>query len=137
VTDVTTQAARAIRRARLVETILLDRVVEQAADEQKHADPKADPMVAAVWTLDGGGTIGDRPWHGKAGQLQLVPGGVADVLKDAGIVEMRESLTLPPWQRPEVAGELRAVAAELQQAADQLDPPAKPLSAKKTKREDA
>jgi len=107
-TDLTVAAEQATRRARLVESLLLDGVVEQAAAERKRADPKAEPPVAVVWTQDGppgGALIGGRPVSGRAGQLQLLASGVAAVLKDSGYIEIREPLTLPAWQRPEIAAE--------------------------------
>ncbi len=120
--DLTTQAEQATRRARLVETVLLDGVVEEATAEHKRANPKGEPQVAVCWQRDGSASINGRPLRGRAGELQLVPGGVAQVLVDAGAAVIREPLTLPALQFAEAAAELREAAAELQAAAEQLDP---------------
>jgi len=128
-TDLTVAAEQATRRARLVESLLLDGVVEQAAAERKRADPKAEPPVAVVWTQDGppgGALIGGRPVSGRVGELHLVDAGAAAVLKDAGYVEAREPLSLPAWQKPKIAAELCQVAGELLEAAGRLDPSTKP-----------
>jgi hypothetical protein len=122
VTDLTAEAEQATRRARLAEQILLDRVVEQAIAEHKRADPKGEPQVAVCWQRDGSASINGKPLEGRAGELQLVPGGVAQVLVDAGAALVREPLTLPALQFAEAAAELREAAAELQAAAHQLDP---------------
>jgi len=122
--DLTTLAGQATRRARLVEQVLLDHVQEQAIAELRAADPKGDPQVAVCWQRDGNASINGRVVQGRAGELQLVPGGVAQVLVDAGAAVVREPLTLPAWQRPKVAAELWEVAAELQAAALALDPAA-------------
>jgi hypothetical protein len=128
-------AGQGTRRARLVEQTLLDGAVEHAAAELRAADPNGPPVVAVVWVEDGppgGALIGDRAVEGRKGELQLVAGVVAEVLKDAGYVEVREPLTLPAGQRPKVAAELREVAAALVEAADRLDPqPAKQQPAKR------
>ncbi len=124
--DLTTLAEQATRRARLVETVLLDRVVARAVAERRAADPKGDPQVAVCWQRDGAANINGKPLEGRAGELQLVPAGVAQVLVDAGAAVVREPLTLPALQFAEAAAELRATATELQQAADRLDPPAQP-----------
>jgi hypothetical protein len=134
--DLTAKATEASRRSRLVEQVLLDAVQERAAAECKRGDPKAAPPAAVVWAQDappGGALIGGRPVSGRVGELHLLDAGAAAVLKDSGYVEVRESLSLPAWRRPEVAGELREVAAELQAAADALDPPATPQPARQAK----
>ena len=128
-TDLTTEAQEATRRARLIETLLLDGVASRAIEERKRADPKSPPAAVIVWTKDGppgGALIGGRPVSGRLGELHLVDAGAAMVLKDAGYVETREQLTLPAWERPEIAAELRQVAGELFEAADRLDPSTKP-----------
>jgi len=127
--DITADATLVTTRARLVEQVLLDAVAARAIEEQNSADSKAPPAAVVVWVKDGppgGALIGGRPVSGRAGQLQLLASGVAAVLKDSGYIEIREPLTLPAWQRPEIAAELRQVAEELQQAADRLDPSTKP-----------
>jgi hypothetical protein len=123
-TELTTKAEQATRLARLVETVLLDRVAEHATAEHKQADPKGPPLATVVWTKDappGGALIAGRPYEGREGELHLVTAGAAQVLVDAGYAQVRESLTVPAWQQPEVAEELRAVAGELQATADELD----------------
>jgi hypothetical protein len=128
-------AEQASRRGHLVGQVLLDAAQEQAAAGPRAAQEQAEPHVAVVWVQEGppgGALIGDRRVEGRKGELQLLASGVAEVLRDAGYVEVREPLTLPARQRPEVAAELREVAAELQQAADRLDPqPAKPAATKR------
>jgi len=128
-TDLTADATRATSRARLVEQVLLDRVQERAIAELRATDPKAEPPAAVVWVKDGppgGALIAGGVYTGRAGELHLVAAAAAAVLKDAGYVETREQLTLPAWQRPEVAAELRETAAELREAADRLDPSTQP-----------
>ncbi len=121
--DLQALAVGAQRRARLAEQVLMDRAVAQAAATHP-SDGQTEPLVAVCWQRDGNANIAGRPIEGKAGELQLLPAGHAQVLVDADAAVIREPLTLPPWQRPAVAGELREVAAELQAAADDLDPPA-------------
>lgn len=123
--DLTAQATQASRRARLVEQVLLDRVAERAADEHKRAEPKGLPVATIVLVKDlppGGALIAGRPIHGLAGQLALVDAGHAQVLVDAGYALVRDPLTVPPAQKPEIAAELRSIAEELQAAADEFDP---------------
>jgi len=132
--DLTAAAAAATRRAALGEQVLIDQVAEQATAEQKRADPKGDPHVTICWQQDAAANINGRTFEGRAGELQLVPGGVAQVVVDSGAAVLREPLTLPAWQRPEVARELRSVARELQRAADVLDPPTRRQPAKRAKR---
>jgi hypothetical protein len=120
-TDLTIEAQQATRRARLAEQVLLDRVQARAVAEQKLAEPKGFPVAAVVFTKDTppeGALIADRPYHARAGELRLVDAGHAQVLKDAGYVEVREPLTLPAWQHAEVAGELQDIAHELLAAAE-------------------
>jgi hypothetical protein len=125
--NLTTLAEQATRRARLIEALLLDGIASRAIEERKRADPKGEPQVAVCWQRDGNATINGRVVQGRAGELQLVVGGVAQVLVDSGAAVIREPLTLPPWQRLDVAGELWEVAAELQAAALALAPqPAEP-----------
>jgi len=114
-------AVHAQRRARLVEQLLMDAAVAQAAAERP-SDGLTEPLVAVCWQRDGNANIAGRPIEGKAGELQLLPAGHAQVLVDADAAVIREPLTLPAWQHPKVAAELREVALQLQAAADQLDP---------------
>jgi hypothetical protein len=109
-------------RARLAEQVLLDRVQQEAAAELRAADPKGEPLVAVCWQRDGSATIGTRTYTGRDGALQLVSVGVAQVLVDSGAAVLRETLTLPAGQRPEVAAELQDIAHELLAAAAELDP---------------
>lgn len=121
-TDLTAAATRATTRARLTEQVLLDRVQELSIAEHKRDNPKGEPQVAVCWQRDGNASINGRVVTGRAGELHLVDVGVAQVLVESGAAVLREPLTLPAWQRPDVAAELRAVAAELLQVADRLNP---------------
>lgn len=134
--DLTREAAAVAEQVRLVETVLLDRLQEQAIADQARADPKATPPAAVRWLEDGppgGALIAGRPVSGRKGQFQLIDAGAAQVLQDSGHLEVRQSLQLPAGQRPQVAAELRATARELQRAADTLDPPTRRQPAKRAK----
>ncbi len=108
------EAERAGRQFGLVQQVLLDRATARAA-------AGLDGLAAVVWSRDGTANVNGHLAEGQQGQLALVPAGVAQVLADAGAAVVREPLQLPPWQKPEAAGWLRAAAAELLEAADDLD----------------
>jgi len=127
-TDLASEVERVFRRSRLAENVLLAAAVARVAAE--HAgDGRGEPATAVTWSKPsppGGALIAGRTYHGREGQVELLPAGAAQVLADSGYVVAFEALQLPAAQRPEVAAQLRATATELQQAADTLDPPAQP-----------
>ena len=133
-TDLTADATRATRQARLIEQVLLDAVQERAAAEHKRADRLAEPAAVIVWTADAGGSVAGRSYRARAGELSLLPASHAQVFVDAGYAQVREPLTLPPGERAEVAAELWQVAGEVQAAALALAPqPAEPQPARQAK----
>lgn len=119
--DLTREATEASRRARLVEEVLLQGVVDRAVATLRTSGQVDTPTVV-VWTVTDVATTPDGTFQGKAGDLWLLPSDAAWSLVDEGFADRREPLTLPPGRRAEAADTLREVAAELLAFADTLDP---------------
>jgi len=127
-TDLAGEVERVFRHSRLAENVLLAATVARVAAE--HAgDGRGEPLAAVTWTKPsppGGALIAGRTYHGREGQIELLPAGAAAVLADSGYVVAFEALQLPAAQRPEVAAELAQLAGQLLEAARELDPAAQP-----------